>query len=190
MFWNRTSTGAAGAISVVETTLGGIIKDYIPVGSYFWYRWSAAGVANSGSISIDQLTITFNYGNLPGGENDPHFNGFRGQKFDINGESGHIYNIISTPTVQMNSLFMHYPLIKKSDATWMSVVGVKHSGNEILVDAINKTVQLNGEEVKVSAQTIKIAEDLTITRTRKDKVLIRAGDFIFTYTLVTIFFSL
>ena len=48
-----------------------------------------------------------------------------GQKFDIHGTSGHIYNIISTPTFQMNAMFLNYPLIKVSDATWFSVVGMK-----------------------------------------------------------------
>ena len=48
-----------------------------------------------------------------------------GQKYDIHGTSGHIYNIISTPSFQMNSQFLNYALVKASDATWFSIVGIK-----------------------------------------------------------------
>ena len=43
-----------------------------------------------------------------GTSGDPHFYGFKGQKYDIMGQSYEIYNLITSSTLQINSRFVPY----------------------------------------------------------------------------------
>ena len=43
-----------------------------------------------------------------GTSGDPHFYGFRGQKYDVMGQSYEIYNLITSPALQINSRFVPY----------------------------------------------------------------------------------
>jgi hypothetical protein len=68
--------------------------------THFWFSVEVGCISStSGSI------IFVVYSKFIG---DPHFYGFKGQKYDVMGQSYEIYNIITAPYLQINSRFTPY----------------------------------------------------------------------------------
>jgi len=61
-----------------------------------------------------------------GSEGDPHFVGFRGQRYDINGEPGKVYNWYSDSDIQINGEMMLHP---ESKQMYMAAVGLRLGPN-------------------------------------------------------------
>jgi hypothetical protein len=81
------------------------------------------------TVKACHLTQFALYGNdEASGSDDPHFIGFQGQSFYVYGQHDKIYNIISTPTLQMNARFVEYPSKHlKPGSTWFGEWGIKVS---------------------------------------------------------------
>jgi len=106
-------------------------------------------VANIGDFTFgaDANTITGQFAVVeqPGGASgDPHLIGFLGQRYLIEGEPGHIYNLITTPSFQLNVR------LEKSDGphnfTIISEVGIR-VGKDRIFTSEWAHLRLNDEPV-------------------------------------------
>jgi len=75
---------------------------------------------------------------------DPHFKGFDGEKYDIQGEPGKIYNLLSDKNIQVNGKFSKYG---SGNATVVSEMGMQIGNNRIKFKA-GGTPTLNGQEME------------------------------------------
>lgn len=57
--------------------------------------------------------------------------------------------------------------------------------DSLLIDPVNKTIKLNGEEVKLTSDLVQVKDDLAIARPKKDQLLLNVGSFRFSFTLVS-----
>jgi hypothetical protein len=65
---------------------------------------------------------------------DPHFTGADGEKYDIMGKGGNVYNIMSDKGVQVNALFADYPTATAAaPATGMKKLGILANNQQIEV---------------------------------------------------------
>lgn len=74
---------------------------------------------------------------------DPHFVGAEGGKYDVQGEDGKIYNMLSDQGVQINGRFGAY---KDKGATVIKEVGITH-GNDFVTVGLKGALNINGEEI-------------------------------------------
>lgn len=97
---------------------------------------------------------------------DPHFVGADGGKYDVHGEAGKTYNILSDQDFQMNSLFRG----AGNGVTFMSVVGFTLGTDQISV--------AEGGEVKVNGQVVGEGEHLNGVVTKEGReVTIKHGEY-------------
>ncbi|OED37129.1 hypothetical protein AB833_24565 [Chromatiales bacterium (ex Bugula neritina AB1)] len=75
---------------------------------------------------------------------DPHFVGADGGKYDVQGEAGKTYNILSDQGLQFNALFESWG--SKEGATVMSDAGLTVNGNQLHFDKAG-TLTVNGEKL-------------------------------------------
>jgi len=64
---------------------------------------------------------------------DPHFIGFKGQKYDFHGRAYKVFNLITDTNFQMNAQFVNANLRPKKTKTYLGEVGVKIGANLIHV---------------------------------------------------------
>jgi len=93
------------------------------------------GVAVSGSyivVTLDNGPAYFY--SISGGNNDPHFIGFKGHAYEFFGLHNKIFNIISEERLQFNSRFFHYETEYLADySTWMTEYGIRIGEHQIYV---------------------------------------------------------
>ncbi|WP_373533562.1 hypothetical protein [Vampirovibrio sp.] len=77
---------------------------------------------------------------------DPHFVGFGDEKYDVMGEAGKIYNIVSDRDLQLNARFVDFK--KQPGGTVMDEAGIS-SGKDKVKFKLNKPATLNGKEMTV-----------------------------------------
>ncbi len=74
---------------------------------------------------------------------DPHFVGADGGKYDVHGEHGKVYNILSDAGIQVNSQFANW---NSKTATIMNKIGIVADGHTIAFDRSGK-LTIDGEAV-------------------------------------------
>jgi len=76
---------------------------------------------------------------------DPHLIGFSGQKFKIDGVPNKVYNLISTPTLQLNALFIKSP--GENDMVVIGEIGLQVRDDALFVSR-KARLRLNDEPVE------------------------------------------
>jgi len=97
-------------------------------------------------FSVYPVSITLTSGDCAACLGDPHFTGFRKQKFDCHGTPNQIYNLISDANVQYNASFI--PCIQPG-ATHIDHVGLKLNKKHIFFHKTAKPT-LNNQEIPVN----------------------------------------
>lgn len=68
----------------------------------------------------------------PSVSGDPHFIGFRGQRFDFHGEADSVFNLVSDTSLQLNARFANADLRpKKIHKTYISDLGLLMAGHKL-----------------------------------------------------------
>lgn len=95
---------------------------------------------------------------------DPHFVGADGGKYDIHGEPGKIYNILSDQGIQVNAKFDNKGA--KDGATYLYETGFTLNGNQVYFDKSGQ-LEINGQEVGdgsyLGGAVVKEGNKLTVT---------------------------
>eukprot|EP00824_Muranothrix_gubernata_P023898 TRINITY_DN66_c0_g1_i2.p1 TRINITY_DN66_c0_g1~~TRINITY_DN66_c0_g1_i2.p1 ORF type:complete len:436 (+),score=92.62 TRINITY_DN66_c0_g1_i2:57-1364(+) len=73
----------------------------------------------------------FKYLLQPVVDGDPHFTGFHGGQYDVMGEPGKVFSILSDSNVAVNARFIQYP---EDEATYMGEIGVVVGTSHLHVD--------------------------------------------------------
>ena len=84
---------------------------------------------------------------------DPHFVGDDGGKYDIHGEAGHIYNILSDRELQVNTSYKPWHI---AGTTVMSEIGITSGADQIYVTDYESPL-VNGKAVR-NGQTVHLAD--------------------------------
>jgi len=109
---------------------------------------------------------------------DPHFIGFRGQRFDFHGEVDRVFNLVSDTNVQVNALFVNADLRpKKLHKTYIGELGIL-IGQHKLRFACNRgfdehIISIDGEEL-IKSKPLHFADEkeAMIIRGVNDKLTI------------------
>lgn len=104
---------------------------------------------------------------------DPHFVGQDGGRFDVQGEAGKVYNLLSDQGFQMNGRFQHYGE-EGSGKTTVGAVGIVAGGDEVTVKG-DGTVSVNGRELQ-DGDTVRLADGGYVTKDG-DKTTVVAGEY-------------
>ena len=88
---------------------------------------------------------------------DPHFVGFNGVNYDVHGEKGHTYNLITDSGFQVNALFNEVG--DGRPATMMTQIGVVMENDEILINpsggpTVNGVAMREGQTLNANGGTI------------------------------------
>ena len=101
-------------------------------------------LALTGEVSMGMQVIV---NGLTGGANgDPHFKGLMGQKYDIQGEAGHYYNLLTTPFLQANVMMQKY-VVGEAIGTTMGEIGIKIDGEISIIAFANQSYFMVNEEM-------------------------------------------
>lgn len=101
---------------------------------------------------------------------DPHFIGADGGQFDVQGEAGKTYNLLSDKGFQMNGTFHKWG---NQGATVVGQVGITAGSNYVQVDK-NGTAVVNGQELK-DGQRIELRNGGYAERNGKD-ITVKSGE--------------
>jgi len=82
------------------------------------------------------------------GGGDPHFKGFKGQKFDFNGVAGHYYNLLSDCNLQVNTKF-----ISIRNLTFMGEIGMMVDDHKVDLYPGSNPI-LDGKELRESGEYV------------------------------------
>jgi hypothetical protein len=111
----------------------------------------------------------------PGGiSGDPHFSGFSQQKFDFHGQPDTVYNLISSPNIQVNTLFLGADRKLKAVKTYLGTIGIRIGASHKLFigcDRANgaRSILLDGKNLRVSSEGVYHLEDnAVVSRTSFD----------------------
>jgi hypothetical protein len=133
---------------------------------------------------------------------DPDFNGFLGQKYQIHGMPDSVFNIITSPLVQYNALFVFIGDktsyadqcdIKRTQAwthegTYLGTLALKTSQDKILLESGSclegiKSVTVNGQSLKLgesvtlaSATIAGSTVEQSITYSEWDRVIVKLAE--------------
>ncbi len=77
------------------------------------------------------------------GWGDPHFVGADGEKYDVQGEAGKFYNLLSDKGMQVNALFSTYA----GNMNVMTELGVTAGSDQIKIGT-NAALEINGEAIR------------------------------------------
>lgn len=111
----------------------------------------AGGGAGGGSdVPSDEPDVIAGSGRIWG---DPHFIGADGGKFDVQGEAGKTYNLLSDQDFQMNGRFDSWG---SGGATVVGEVGIAAGSDQVEVHK-DGTVMVNGEEL-ADGQRVELAD--------------------------------
>lgn len=92
---------------------------------------------------------------------DPHFNVHLPSGhllcFDVKGESGKYFSLISTNEFEMNAQFVKLPSSRHPKNTWLGAIGVATTGRTIVFNSTNGAVSVDNKFIDPSSiQTITI----------------------------------
>jgi hypothetical protein len=76
---------------------------------------------------------------------DPHLEGFDGEKYDVMGKDGNIYNMLSDKGVQYNTKFSKWG---EGGATVISEAGIQVGKDQVRFDRSGKAPTVNGQALK------------------------------------------
>lgn len=88
---------------------------------------------------------------------DPHFIGQDGGKYDVQGEAGKTYNLLSDQNFQMNGRFDDWG----NGATAVGAVGISAGSDQVEVNK-DGTVMVNGDELK-EGDSVQLADGGTVS---------------------------
>jgi VCBS repeat-containing protein len=106
---------------------------------------------------------------------DPHFEGDDGGLYDVQGEAGHIYNLLSDYGLQVNALFV--PWEGHAGSTMVGAIGVR-IGNDLIQANLSGT-DVNGVELQaggsrvIGATTVEFDGEYTTVTTAEYKLEFR-----------------
>ena len=211
---------------------------------FAYYEFVAYGAKQQDEISYsygatvfpDQLTVNFEefdfffpvvylgcYGQVIG---DPVFTGFNGERFIVKGQADRVYNVLSLPSVQLNTRFIELTAgqaMNRSeqasvrsrqskliaamkahqqvgagagnglpstsawnhDGMYMGETGVQLAGHKLLVKpgayaAGFESVQLDGVELTVSGEAVRLLDGSSILRSSSSVVEVTSAEVMFT----------
>lgn len=101
---------------------------------------------------------------------DPHFVGADGGKYDVQGEAGKIYNLLSDDGFQMNGRFDAWG---GGGATVVGEVGINAKGDRIRVDG-DGNVSVNGRELE-DGERVRLAHGGYV-RKDGDEITVKSGE--------------
>ncbi len=101
---------------------------------------------------------------------DPHFVGADGGKYDVQGEAGKTYNLLSDRGFQMNGRFDKYD---DKGATVVGQIGIRAGSDVVQVEKSGK-VSVNGQEVK-DGETVLLADGGYVAREGKN-ITVTSGE--------------
>lgn len=116
---------------------------------------------------VDEGTVISGSGRIWG---DPHFIGADGGKYDVQGEAGKIYNLLSDDGFQMNGRFDDWG---GNGATVVGEVGINAKGDQITVDG-DGNVSVNGEAVG-DGETVALTNGGYVTKNGKE-ITVESGE--------------
>lgn len=122
--------------------------------------WAGGGNADPGQVIAGKGRIW----------GDPHFIGADGGKYDVQGEAGKIYNLLSDDGFQMNGRFDRWG---SGGATVVGEVGINAKGDIVRVKA-DGTATVNGREVK-DGETVRLTNGGHVTRRGKE-IFVESGE--------------
>ena len=131
------------------------------------FRWSATlsdgSVADSdfNGLAIDNVIIAFEWESstttTTGSSGDPHFFGYLGQKYDFMGQSYEIYNIITSPYLQINSAFTPYYRTANQvvpTGTMLGALGIKFYNHRIYANSNSSVIVMDGQDVNMKSDWV------------------------------------
>ena len=102
---------------------------------------------------------------------DPHFVGQDGGKFDVQGEAGKIYNLLSDQGFQMNGEFQEWG----DGKTTVGEVGIVAGGDEVTVKGSGE-VLVNGRPLE-EGETVRLGDGGYVTKGDDGKTTVVAGEY-------------
>lgn len=153
------STGVAVALDLTDGTAHTLTSW---ASSYFWQDNSGCAVLSAstlyylGHVSnqpnvMVRGTMSFLAAVSGSAVGDPHFTAFDGEEFDFMGEHGHIYNLYSSDSLNINARFkkaLHperYP--NYENPGFMDFIGVRYGGHRFTLAIRPSTPSINGVSV-------------------------------------------
>lgn len=131
------------------------------VGSNHWESgWGGAQLSDPGQVISGSGRIW----------GDPHFIGADGGKYDVQGEEGKIYNLLSDDGFQMNGRFDAWG---GSGATVVGEVGINAKGDKVTVDS-DGNVTVNGRDLE-DGQRVRL-EHGGFVKKDGDEVTVKSGE--------------
>ena len=121
----------------------------------------------SASDAVDIYKIETQQSNSGG---DPHFYGFMGQKYDVMGQSYEIYNIITSPSLQINSRFIpYYKTLTQSQptGTMMGELGIKFNKHRFFINSNSTIAELDGQNVDMRESWTVVLETVKLSNIAK-----------------------
>jgi hypothetical protein len=131
---------------------------------------------------------------------DPRISGLQGQDFQVHGTPNEYFNLVSSPTLQVNSRFVYLDDAKCDNfttcfshpGTYIDEIGVMMGENKIRIaaGAINEAARVfvNGKEVKVSAHKHS-AGSVSVTFANARRVVVKTPEFMMTISQSDKFFN-
>ena len=121
---------------------------------------------------VDDAIDIYNLNQEVSTSGDPHFYGFQGQKYDVMGQPFEVYNIISAPTLQINSRFIPYYKTATQllpTGTMMGEIGLKIHANQLYVNSNSTIATLNEMPVDLTKSWSMTMEDVTVSNVAKKR---------------------
>jgi hypothetical protein len=142
-----------------------------------------------------------------GGQGDPQFSGFQHQSFQFHGLADEVFNLVSTPKMQLNGHFVYLSSGKcdynntvcfQHPGTYIDQLGFSfHGTRHVTLVAGTHTrgmfVSIHGEAVEPKGRysfTAKDGQVVIVHIQHHDRVVIRSDEFIITVTNSDMFFNL
>ena len=119
---------------------------------------------------------------------DPHFFGILGQKYDVMGESFEIYNIISAPSLQINSRFTPYYKTATQTTptgTMLGELGFKFNAHTAIFNSNSTVAVIDGQNVDLSQDWEMTFNDvklkLVATNKKHYEIVLTTPDLVITF---------
>lgn len=129
-------------------------------GNHWESGWQGGGNADPGQVIAGKGRIW----------GDPHFIGADGGKYDVQGEAGKTYNLLSDDGFQMNGRFDAWG---SGGATVVGEVGINAKGNRINVSG-DGSVTVNGRELK-DGERVRLANGGFVKKDG-DNITVKSGE--------------
>jgi len=204
--WDSTISGGADgwfkyigtftAVTVPATPIGNTINGFY-IGIEFGRTVTQSNQAATANIWIDNFRV--DQGGVSG---DPTFVGLRGQNYQVHGIDGAVYNLVSSPTTQVNSRFVFLdegqcPIFNGIPAkncwahsgSYMGEIGIQQVVNgvthKVAITSGSSTegfasVIVDGKQLLVN-DTVEDTSLFDITFAHSHTIMVNTQDFAFTF---------